>query len=312
MGSTVTLTAVDVRPEALDDAANAAIAFADEWENRFSRFRPASELTRLNRAGGAKTYVSPEFLIVLDAAIDAFHRSGGLFDPSILPSLAALGYDRDFAAVETRGDNWTGGAPVAASGMIDMIEIDHRERSAALPAGCQLDFGGIAKGMFVDRLCDRFASWPGGCVSAGGDLRVWGEPPEGDHWVVGIEDPFDANQEICLISITRPEAAAVATSAINRRVWRNGAERLHHLIDPATGRPVLGRLCSATALAPDLATAEVAAKALFVSGGRGDPLKLADASTAAVVDVSSRLLVIQGRHSHACVVHPLDSASFAA
>ena len=82
---------------------------------------------------------------------------------------------------------------------------------------------------------------------------------------------------------------------MNRHVWQRGTERYHHLIDPATGRPVLGRIVSATALAPDLATAEVATKALLVSGGRGMSLNPADASGAVVIDITGTLLAVPGR-----------------
>jgi thiamine biosynthesis lipoprotein len=311
MGTTVVLTAVNRAEDAVDTATNLAVEFANEWENRFSRFRPESELSRLNRAGSVGMVVSPTFLDLLLIAIDAFERTGGLFDPSILPALAGLGYDRDFAEAKRSKVSLAGAAPEPA-GLMGAIRIDRRSRRVTMPPGCQLDFGGIAKGIFVDRLAERFAAWPGGCVSAGGDLRVWGQPPDGEHWVVGVEDPSDEDAELCLVSITAPEAAAVATSAMNRRLWWSGAARLHHLIDPATGRPVLGQLASATALAPNLATAEVATKAILVSGGRGETLQLANASGAVVVDLTGKLALIHGRQRHAYSVHPIDSPAISA
>ena len=311
MGSSVELMAVGLPDDALGEAAGFAAEFANEWENCFSRFRPESELSRLNRSGAAGLVVSPAFLDLLDAAIDAFRRTGGMFDPAVLPALSELGYDRDFDEVQRRGALEATAEPHPARLMAG-VEIDRRSRRVTLPPDCRLDFGGIAKGVFVDRLAECFAAWPGGCVSAGGDLRVWGEPPNGEHWVVGIEDPFDATQEIVRISVAAREAAAIATSAMNRRVWRRGDEWLHHLIDPATGRPILGTIVSATALAPDLATAEAATKAILVSGGRGGPLQLADASGAVVIDVAGKLALIHGRHRHAYSVHPISSASVAA
>lgn len=311
MGSRVELTAIGLSEDEAATAAEVAARFAEEWENHFSRFRPASELSRLNAASPAGMTVSSVFLDLLLASIDAFRRTGGLFDPSILPALAGLGYDRDFGDVARRDVVSTGKAPQVA-GLMEEIEIDLRSRRVKLPSGCQLDFGGIAKGIFVDRLAERFAAWPGGCVSAGGDLRVWGESPDGEHWVVGMEDPFEPSAERCRIAIEASGAAAVATSAMNRRVWWTGSERLHHLIDPATGRPVLGQLASVTALAPDLATAEVATKAILVSGGRGEALRLADASGAVVVDVTGRLAHIHGRQPHAYSIHPLSSSGLAA
>jgi thiamine biosynthesis lipoprotein len=310
MGSRIELVAVDIPEPEMDAAAAYARTFAEEWEELFSRFRPQSELSRFNAAAGSPAPVSVEFLTVLDAALAAHRRTGGLFDPSILPALAGIGYDRDFR--EVRSHPRPAHAVAPQPGLIEQIEIDRATRTVILPPGCALDFGGIAKGIFVDRLAERFAAWPGGSINAGGDLRVWGEPPDGDCWVVGVEDPFDATRERCLISILDGRAGAIATSAMNRHAWQIGAERYHHLIDPATGRPVLGRLVSATALAPDLQTAEVATKALLVSAGRGEPLNPADASGAAVIDVAGTLLSVPGRNPDALAIHPLDPARCAA
>jgi FAD:protein FMN transferase len=310
MGSRIELIAVGVSNAATDLALATARDFAEEWEERFSRFRPQSELSRLNEAAGRSISVSPDFLGVLDAALAACERTGGLFNPSILPSLTALGYDRDFR--EIHADPQPARRVVPQPGLIERIAIDRRAGIVTLPTGCALDFGGIAKGIFVDRLVERFAGWPGGSINAGGDLRVWGDSADGEYWVVGVEDPVDVSRERCLLSILDPAAGAIATSAMNRHAWQRGTERYHHLIDPATGRPVLGRIISATALAPDLATAEVATKALLVSGGRGQSLDPADATGAIVIDVAGRLLPIPGRVADAFAIHPLDSDGRAA
>jgi thiamine biosynthesis lipoprotein len=310
MGSRIELVAVNIPEPEMDAASIQAQAFAEHWEALFSRFRPQSELSRLNAAVGAPLLVSTRFLTVLDAALAAYDQTGGLFDPSILPALAGIGYDRDFRDV--RAHPGPAHTVVPTPELIEQIEIDRASNTVTLPPGCALDFGGIAKGVFVDRLAERFASWPGGSINAGGDLRVWGEPPDGDCWVVGIEDPFDAERERCLISILDSSAGAIATSAMNRHAWQIGEERYHHLIDPATGRPILGRLVSATALAPDLQTAEVATKSLLVSGGRGEPLNPANASGAVVIDVAGTLLSVPGRNPDAFAIHPLDPARRAA
>ncbi|HZD17900.1 MAG TPA: FAD:protein FMN transferase, partial [Actinomycetota bacterium] len=61
----------------------------------------------------------------------------------------------------------------------------------------------------------------------------------------------------------RLASGAVATSSITRRAWGPG---LHHLIDPATGRPSDGPVLQATVWAPTCAEAEIAAKATLLEG----------------------------------------------
>lgn len=306
MGGDVEVIAVGVGPGDFERALADAISFADAWENRFSRFRPRSELSQLNAAAGRPIRVSSDFLDVLRTAIDAWWRTGGRFDPSILPALAGVGYDRDFADVSSGAALPTPNARGWTAAPINQIRVDRANQTVQLPPSSALDFGGIAKGIFVDHLAEQFAHWPGGSVNAGGDLRVWGQPPDGDHWVIALEDPCDRRHDRALITLLDPDSFAVATSAMNRRTWQAGGSRHHHLIDPATGRPIAGRLASATALGPDLATAEIATKALLVSDAHCQSLDAADASGAIVIDVAGTLLFVPGRSPHACAVHPLD------
>ena len=62
-----------------------------------SRFRPDSELSRLNAAGGAVTSVSELFADLLEAALRAARLTDGDVDPTCGQALAEIGYDRDFA-----------------------------------------------------------------------------------------------------------------------------------------------------------------------------------------------------------------------
>ena len=80
-----------------------------------------------------------------------------------------------------------------------------------------------------------------------------------------VDDRDHGAESAALISI--PEGG-VATSSSVRRSWRRGDEQLHHLLDPATGRPALTDLAAATVVAPTLWWAEVMAKFAVVAGRR--------------------------------------------
>ena len=69
----------------------------EELEARWSRFRPDSELCRLNAAAGRPCSSPPTRSHAVTAAVDAWRATDGRFDPTVLPALVALGYDRDFA-----------------------------------------------------------------------------------------------------------------------------------------------------------------------------------------------------------------------
>jgi len=60
-------------------------------ERELSRFDPASDLSRLNAAGGRWTPIGRRLLEALGLALRAREETGGRFDPTVLPALAAAG-----------------------------------------------------------------------------------------------------------------------------------------------------------------------------------------------------------------------------
>ncbi len=59
--------------------------------------------------------------------------------------------------------------------------------------------------------------------------------PEGEaQWPVAIEDPLQPEINLTTIKV---DPGAVATSAVTKRVWKQGEKQRHHLIDPRTGEP---------------------------------------------------------------------------
>jgi thiamine biosynthesis lipoprotein len=221
-------------------------------EEIFTRFDPASELSRLNAAGGLE--VGDELLEVVALALEARERTNGRFDPTVHDALVAAGYDRTFAEVgagDSRGDS--AGRP--AGGRVDLDPIASR---IELGTGVRLDLGGIAKGYAVDRACDVLTCRGPCLVNAGGDLAVRGLPAAG-VWAIAVETPLG---ELTL----GLESGGLATSGCDRRRWRRNGKELHHLIDPATGRPADTDLLRITVAGESAVDAEVLATSLFLAG----------------------------------------------
>ena len=103
-------------------------------------------------------------------------------------------------------------------------------------------------------------------VEAGGDLVALGGGPDGDGWMVGVENPFGGEEPAAVLQV---RDRACATSSTRVRSWTVGGATVHHLIDPRTGRPADADLRSVTVVGPDPALAEVWSKALFVGGRAG-------------------------------------------
>ena len=227
MGSDVHLLVPERRAR---DCADAVEALFAEWEDVLSRFRPESELSRLNDRAGAPVHVGPILLGAVEASLEAARATGGLFDPTLRHELVRMGYDRSFEEIGDRAAA-AAGRP-RGGGAWRRIVVDSSAGSVTLPEGSGLDLGGIAKGMAVDASLELLAALgaDAALVCAGGDLAVRGLPPGRRAWGVLVGDDPDGP----VVPLVR---GALATSGTARRRWKQGPVERHHLVDPETGEP---------------------------------------------------------------------------
>ena len=239
-------------------------AWFEEWEQSLSRFRPESELNRLNRSSGRGFAVSQSLWEVFHAAREAEAFTGGLVRPTMLDALVEAGYDQSFELLRAEGR-----VPPATvlDGQRSTSEIrwDEETRSLTVPESVQLDFGGVAKGWAAQKAVERLAQHGPALVDAGGDIAVSGPNAEGLPWAIGIRDPFQPATHFETLGV---ECGGVATSGTDYHRWLQGGVWNHHLIDPATGLPAETDVLTATVIAPDAMRAEAAAKAVVIGGSR--------------------------------------------
>ena len=133
-----------------------ALARVELLEACWSRFRPLSELNRLNAQAGTGPKVVSEDLLALVAAMRAaWSATDGLFDPTILSSMHAIGYDVDFATMVARDAiAITQVRPAPGMGDVLINVVDH---TVTFPAGVGIDPGAIGKGFAADIIDDIVA-----------------------------------------------------------------------------------------------------------------------------------------------------------
>jgi thiamine biosynthesis lipoprotein len=213
------------------------MAFAEQrlWQriNAFdaacNRFRTDSEISRLNAQGGGVVAISETLEAAIAAALIAGNATEGLCDPTILPALLALGYDRDYDELVKSSDVHAS-APVLPLGL-SAIHLDPEHHTVELDPMCQLDLGSSAKALVADLVAEDVAPTGGVVVEFGGDVAVRGRGPEGP-WVIGVSDSLVITGLEPRISLAY---GGVATSSIATRTWRVDDEIANHIIDPRTG-----------------------------------------------------------------------------
>jgi thiamine biosynthesis lipoprotein len=261
------LLAAQGTPARVAEGFEEAQKFIQASEGRFTRFSEQSELSELNRSAGMPFQASPDLFSVIALAQHFFHQTRGLFDPSILPDLRRVGYDRSMDLLRQQGagplfESLLSGEHSSFSEM----DLDETRGLILLPPGMALDLGGIAKGWIAEQAAVLLSDFSSACaVNAGGDMFLVGLPDGEEQWPVAIEDPLQPEIDLTVIKV---DPGAVATSAVTKRVWKQGEKQRHHLIDPRTGEPALTDWLSVTVIAAHAYEAEVFAKVLLIGGSQ--------------------------------------------
>jgi thiamine biosynthesis lipoprotein len=233
--------------------------FFHDFELRFSRFLPDSELSRFNRRTGPDMRVSEEMLDLLAECVRLYGLTSGVFNPLVLEGLEAAGYDASFERLRPGARK----GPAQAAPSLDSLEVDAAAGTASLPVGLRLDFGGVGKGYAVDSASDLLVEAGGYLVDAGGDIYAAGSAPDGGTWRVDVADPADLDRRIDVVALSDQ---AVATSWTTRRRWQTSDGWAHHLIDPRSGAPAESGVIACTAVTQRAVDADVFAKCALILG----------------------------------------------
>ena len=262
----VKLAAPDLPAEARGAIQRAIEERLDRVDRLMSTYLPDSELSRFNRHAANDPFpAAPETLEVFRIAREVSELSGGAFDVTVGPLVAAWG----FGATDRIP------APPAEAELARLrsrVGFERIEIAAAAGtltktrAGAVCDLSAIAKGYAVDQVAAALRELGHGdfLVEVGGEVRAQGRRPDGAFWRVAIETPDSDPRGVFEVVSLRD--IALATSGDYRNYYEAGGRRISHTIDPRTGHPVEHALASVSVLHSDAVHADALATALNVLG----------------------------------------------
>ena len=205
-------------------------AEARRIETKFSRYRDDNILARINTSAGQPVEVDAETAALLDYAAQCHALSSGLFDIT--------------SGVLRRIWKFDGSDRVPRQAQVDEIlpligldKVVWNRPVLTLPAGMEIDLGGLGKEYAVDSTLLKLtaASDAPILVNFGGDLRVSGPRLGGERWAVTLESVERAGASEGVIEIA---GGALTTSGDARRFLLKDGVRYSHILDPRTGWPV--------------------------------------------------------------------------
>jgi thiamine biosynthesis lipoprotein len=252
MGGWGTITVVGAGAHVLDEA----WALAHQLERLWTRFDSSSDVQRLNWAEGRPTEVDVLTVLLIDELKKANVLSNGDFDPTQLPALVDQGYAASLANPQRITT-----LPESARAPGNVSGIAASGTTVTMPRGTTIDAGGMGKGLAGDLVCARALQLGAFGVMAEflGDIVVAGAAPDGVAWRLGIEDPFDNQNELAQVRISR--GAIVTSSQLKRRF---GSTDAHHLLRAADTSSAQTTVQTATVIAGTGAHAEGLSKSAFV------------------------------------------------
>ena len=296
------------RPAAAKNAAEEAFAEARRLDRIFSDYHPDSEARRLVAAPGGRVAVSPELYELLLFAEAAREETDGALDVRVGPLTHLWRKARRFRTRPADGDLdearraagedafrlRTSGLISSPVGTVDVLR-----------PGVRLDFGAVAKGYAVDRMCriierDGVEAW---LVDAGGDIRVGGRRPDKRRWTIEVEST--GGEDPVIVDLSR---TAIATSGDSQQHVVIEGRRYSHIIDPRSGTPLTSQP-QVTVVAETAAAADALASALSVMGsGRG--LKWLDNYRRSGRDTFGRLIAVRFEEDGRGIAGPMWSRLF--
>lgn len=230
-----------------EQAVAAVMAEMRRIDEHFSPYIDTSELYRANQLAPKASAKNPlgissELAEIINKSLHYSKLSDGAFDITF----ASLGRYYDYRKKLTPSEQQSEELLPAINYRLIHLDTQNNTLWFEHPK-LYIDLGGIAKGYAVDNAIKILQSFgvKHASVGAGGDSRVIGDK-FGRPWLIGIKNPrADA------VAITLPlEDVAVSTSGDYERYFIDDkGERVHHIINPRTGKSTNG-INSVTIIGP--------------------------------------------------------------
>lgn len=252
------------------DIYNKAMEVDAEMKRSLSVFDENSLLNRLN--ANLTDSIDNHIIANLELASKVYEISGGVYDVTVKPLVDKYGFINGVPQANFNVDS-----------VMEFVGFDKiRFKDGRLIKSdkrIELDFNSIAKGYTVDLVAEELNGFgiKDYIVEIGGEVRCRGENPKEGAWRVGIETPYDGNNNVgnSIQQVLSLKDCALATSGNYRRFYIDASGRkIAHIIDSRTGQSAVTDVLSATVIAPTCAEADAYAT-MFVALGSERAIEVA-------------------------------------
>ncbi|OIP66561.1 MAG: hypothetical protein COV32_00585 [Candidatus Yonathbacteria bacterium CG10_big_fil_rev_8_21_14_0_10_43_136] len=251
MGIPIHITIVGLPKIEADEAVAKAEIVFNEYDFRFSRFKPESELMALNMSNGSWHKVGVELFQVIKKCVALSAETDGAFDPSVGGILASYGYGLpENFILQSNPPTYRD------------LAFNDRELLIRLAPGQILEPACIVKGMAIDATGKALEKVPGFMINVGGDILTKGNYEGDSVWNIAVQAPSNPDAIVCAVGLAN---SGMATSGVYQTKGEQNGKKWHHLVNMKNRRPANG-VVSATVIAETCERADTEASLAILLG----------------------------------------------
>ncbi len=275
-----------------DSCSHQAYAEMTRIDSLLSSYKNDSEVSKINQlAAQHPVAVSPETFQLIKRSIALSVISDAAFDITY----ASIGYQYNLRH-KTKPNDETIKSLLNA--------INYRHITLNMPyisfknPRVKIDLGGIGKGYAIEKasIILKRCGINEGIISAGGDSKIIGDK-HGKEWIIGIQHPRKKNALALRIPLSN---TALSTSGDYERYYIDNGKRIHHIIDPKTGKPST-KTWSASVIGEDATMTDALSTAIFILGEKKglELINSLDGFDAIIIDSKGKIHYSNGLDAYA-------------
>lgn len=211
----------------------------------------------------------PHFLANYKMAREVYYKTGGAFDPTVMPLVNYWGFGTTEKVAVSKIDSQKVKILKSYVGLDKVtFQEDGNLMTFIKPANLSLDFSALAKGYAVDYLSKYLFSRniENHMVEIGGEVYCAGLSPSKQQWKIGINKPKIDAKLTDFSELVNLDKVGMASSG-NYRIFHHLNGQLYgHEINPISGYPEINDLLGVSVIAPTTMEADAVATSLMILG----------------------------------------------
>jgi len=240
---------------------NTCFDYCKEFENLVSRTVKSSDISMVNHANGQPVEVSDTTIELLKKGIKFGELTDGAFDITIAPLSELWDFKNNPGNIPSEADINEALSHVNYKNIV----IEGNTVTLTDPEAA-IDLGGIAKGYMADQLKKYLLNEgvTSAIINLGGNVLTIGAKPNGTSFNIGIQKPFDEQNET--ITSVQVKDSSVVTSGSYERYFEVNNTIYHHILNTDTGYPCDNELLSVTILSEESVDGDALSTTCFALG----------------------------------------------